>query len=227
MQLVHVIWRHGRICWSFMNAQIWELLQSILSKWSSPEFLAVKTSPQLAMTLSQLQIQINMNIRWSCIGLILKQYPPSVLRPAWLSVLNLVLSAMTDLSLHAIEKWPEWSTSISLLPSNFSYHLSVLVDNSISYLRCVIVCVMTSVQPTHRLPDESRGAAVLASVWSTMIIGIIVVSLRFYVRWRKSAHGWDDYTIYSALVTISSFSSYRTVMTRFLGRLHIWYSSEH
>lgn len=53
-------------------------------------------------------------------------------------------------------------------------------------------------------PDHDRGPIILALQFSTLGIAIIVVLLRLYMRFRLKTHGWDDYTIYLALVTQSS-----------------------
>ena len=51
-------------------------------------------------------------------------------------------------------------------------------------------------------PDHNRGPIILALQFSTLGIAIIVVLLRFYMRLKLRAHGWDDYTIYLSLVNI-------------------------
>ena len=50
-------------------------------------------------------------------------------------------------------------------------------------------------------PDHNRGPIILALQFSTLGVAIIVVLLRFYMRLKLRAHGWDNYTIYLALVT--------------------------
>ena len=68
----------------------------------------------------------------------------------------------------------------------------------------VIVLALSGMQSTNRPPippDHNRGPIILAVQFSTLGVAIIVVLLRFYVRLNLRAHGWDDYTIYLALVT--------------------------
>ncbi len=45
--------------------------------------------------------------------------------------------------------------------------------------------------------EENQGIVGLAFTWILLAVGMIVISLRFYVRLslRKSV-GWDDYTLF-------------------------------
>ena len=59
---------------------------------------------------------------------------------------------------------------------------------------------MASTNAPQIPPDNNRGPGLLAADWLTIGLGIVTNMLRFYMRLKKHAHGWDDYTIYVALV---------------------------
>ena len=51
-------------------------------------------------------------------------------------------------------------------------------------------------------PDESRAPLVNGILWSAFALASVAVILRFWIRLKRQAHGWDDYTIYLAYVSI-------------------------
>ena len=61
---------------------------------------------------------------------------------------------------------------------------------------------MESINDLPLPPDKDRGPIILALQFSSLGLAIIIVLLRFYMRLKLRTHGWDDYTIYIALVTI-------------------------
>ena len=53
--------------------------------------------------------------------------------------------------------------------------------------------------------DENQGLIDLALTWVLLSIGILVVSLRIYVRSGANRRiGWDDYTAVASLVSTPS-----------------------
>jgi len=57
--------------------------------------------------------------------------------------------------------------------------------------------------------EENQGIVGLVFTWILLAVGMIVISLRFYVRLslRKSV-GWDDYTAIISLVRIPRLTSF-------------------
>ena len=49
-------------------------------------------------------------------------------------------------------------------------------------------------------PDESRGSLLLGITAFVFVLSTITLALRIYVRFKKNAFGWDDYTIFVAWV---------------------------
>ena len=55
--------------------------------------------------------------------------------------------------------------------------------------------------PSNLPSDVSRGPLALGIISFAFTLATILVGLRVYVRLKKHAHGWDDYTIYAAWVS--------------------------
>lgn len=62
-------------------------------------------------------------------------------------------------------------------------------------------------------PDVNRGPMIVGISWASASLAIVAVALRISIRFKKRAHGWDDYVIYTALVSVSSSPLYITLIT--------------
>ncbi len=58
--------------------------------------------------------------------------------------------------------------------------------------------------PHSSVHDELRGLAFVSLSLVTFTLGVVVVSLRMYLRISRRITGWDDYTICIACVMIPS-----------------------
>lgn len=63
-------------------------------------------------------------------------------------------------------------------------------------------------------PDESLGPLALGLLGTAFAICTITIGLRFYVRFTRRTHGWDDYLIYLAWVSNPPVKqAYETILT--------------
>ena len=85
----------------------------------------------------------------------------------------------------------------------FTLYLRVLVSSSLTG-NCNLRFLPSSAMPSS-FCDENQGTIGLTFAWVLLSIGILIVSLRIYVRSVVNRKiGWDDYTAVASLVSISS-----------------------
>ena len=59
---------------------------------------------------------------------------------------------------------------------------------------------MTEASSSNLPPDVNRGPVAVGVGSSAFALATVFVALRMYIRFKKHAHGWDDYMIYCAWV---------------------------
>lgn len=64
---------------------------------------------------------------------------------------------------------------------------------------------MAKILPGNVPPDVNRGPMAIGVVSVAFTLATVFVALRIYVRWKKHAHGWDDFMIYFAWVRPQAF----------------------
>ena len=60
--------------------------------------------------------------------------------------------------------------------------------------------MMSEALPSNLPPNVNRGPVAVGVVSFAFALATVSVALRVYVRFKKHAHGWDDYMIYCAWV---------------------------